>query len=90
MTISPRYLLRTAAARYVRDTWGTPCSPRWLAKLAVVGGGPPFRKAGRFPLYAPDDLDAWAQSRIGTVRNSTSAGMADEPERLVREGAPVL
>ncbi len=73
MTISPRYFMRREAARYVREIWGLPCSPRWLAKLAVVGGGPIFRKAGRTPIYAPADLDAWAQARIGAPRKSTSA-----------------
>jgi hypothetical protein len=72
MTTTPRYLVRINAARHVRDTWGLPCSPRWLAKLAVVGGGPIFRKAGKTPLYAPADLDAWAQSKIGPARKSTS------------------
>ena len=66
------YLRRAAAARYVRETWGLPCSSKWLAKLAVVGGGPIYRKAGRFPVYVPADLDAWAESRIGTPRRSTS------------------
>lgn len=67
-----RYLRRTAAARYVRENWGLPCSSKWLAKLAVVGGGPIYRKAGRFPLYSPEDLDQWAESRIGVPRRSTS------------------
>lgn len=66
------YLRRTAAAHYVRETWGMPCSPKWLAKLAVTGGGPIFRKAGRFPIYLPTDLDQWAESRIGAPRRSTS------------------
>jgi hypothetical protein len=67
-----RFLRRIDAARHVRDTWGLPCSPRWLAKLAVVGGGPIFRKAGRFPIYAPADLDDWARARISAPRRSTS------------------
>ena len=54
--LSPVYLRRDKPAQLVRDTWGLPCSPRWLAKLAVVGGGPIFRKAGRIPIYAPADL----------------------------------
>jgi hypothetical protein len=37
---SPKYLRRKAAAEYVRQIWGAPCTPSWLAKLAVVGGGP--------------------------------------------------
>lgn len=69
---STKYLRRADAAHYVRNTWGIPCSTRWLAKLAVVGGGPIFHKAGRFPIYDPADLDAWAQSRIGAPRRSTS------------------
>ena len=36
-----------------------------LAKLACVGGGPCFRKAGRWPLYSPADLDAWARDLLG-------------------------
>jgi hypothetical protein len=67
-----RYLRRVNAAHYVRETWGIPCSPKWLAKLAVTGGGPIYRKAGRFPIYKPTDLDAWAEARIGIPRRSTS------------------
>jgi hypothetical protein len=73
MTPTPsKYLRRADAAQYVRDTWGIPCSTRWLAKLAVTGGGPVFRKAGRFPIYDPSDLDAWAEARIGAPQQSTS------------------
>ena len=66
------YLRRTCAAQYIRETWGLPCSSKWLAKLAVVGGGPIYRKAGRFPVYSQTDLDVWAESRIGAPRRSTS------------------
>jgi hypothetical protein len=67
-----RYLRRVDAAAYVRDRYGFPRSRQWLAKLAVVGGGPTYRKSGRTPLYAPQDLDTWALSRIGEPRRSTS------------------
>ena len=66
------YCRRDAAAHYVRATWGLPCSKAWLAKLAVIGGGPIFFKAGRVPLYRHADLDIWAQSRIGKECRSTS------------------
>lgn len=69
---SSRYFRRAEAAHYVRRTWGMPCSSKWLAKLAVVGGGPIYRKAGRFPLYAAGDLDQWASSRLGAPLRSTS------------------
>ena len=72
MENSPRYLRRELSAQYVREKWGLPCSTKWLAKLAVIGGGPLFRKAGRTPIYAPADLDAWAQARIGQPQKSTS------------------
>jgi hypothetical protein len=77
------YLTRAHAAHYVRATYGFPCSRQWLAKLAVIGGGPVFRKAGRTPLYAPTDLDGWALARIGAPQRSTS----DRPVVRVRGGA---
>jgi hypothetical protein len=42
-----------------------------MAKLAVVGGGPLSRKAGRFPLYEIADLDTWANLKLGPKRRST-------------------
>lgn len=72
MQITTKYLRRADAAHYVHSTWGMPCSSKWLAKLAVVGGGPIYQKAGRFPLYKPEDLDEWATSRISDPRRSTS------------------
>ena len=67
-----RLLRRNDAARYVIDTWGIPVSKQTLAKLAVIGGGPEYRKAGRVPLYDPGDLDAWARSRLGPKQRSTT------------------
>jgi hypothetical protein len=68
-----RLLRRTEAAKYVTDTYGIPCSPKTLAKLACVSSeGPPFRLAGRFPLYPMSGLDAWAGSKIGPLVRSTS------------------
>jgi hypothetical protein len=73
MEASPLYMRRTDAARYVREHWGAPCSAKWLAKLAVVGGGPQFRKIGRFPVYTRADLDEWIEAKITAPRCSTSA-----------------
>jgi hypothetical protein len=68
-----RLLRRVDAARYVTETYGFPCSPKTLAKLACVSSeGPPFCKAGRIPLYPQPGLDAWAQSKIGPLVRSTS------------------
>jgi hypothetical protein len=63
---------RSDAANYVQSEWGIPCATKTLAKLAVIGGGPPFRKAGRTPLYPEDGLDEWARSRLGPRVRSTS------------------
>ena len=63
---------RNAAAQYIETEWGIPCKPKTLAKLAVIGGGPVFRKAGRTPLYPEDALDAWAKSKLGPRVRSTS------------------
>lgn len=68
-----RLLRRNEAAKYVTDTFGLPCSPRTLAKLACVSSqGPPFRLAGRIPLYPISGLNEWAQSKIGPLVRSTS------------------
>jgi hypothetical protein len=63
---------RADAARYIREARAIPCTPATLAKYACIGGGPPFRKAGKFPIYSRDDLDAWANQRLGGIVRSTS------------------
>jgi hypothetical protein len=67
-----RRLNRSDAARYLVETWQIPCSVATLAKLAVIGGGPEFRKAGRTPLYPQDGLDSYAQSKMSRRVRSTS------------------
>jgi hypothetical protein len=69
---SPKYLRRKSAAQYLREHWGLPRTANTLAKLAVIGGGPIFRKAGRIPLYAPADLDQYAEDQLGKPMRSTS------------------
>jgi hypothetical protein len=82
---SSKYLRRADAAAYIRDAWGLPCSARWLAKLAVVGGGPIYCKAGRTPLYTTHDLDDWARGRIGARRRSTSVLADALPQKAAGE-----
>jgi hypothetical protein len=73
-SLNPVRLLRRAeAAQHIQTKWGYPCSPRTLAKYAVIGGGPLFRKAGRYPLYHPDDLDTFVRSKLSDPVTSTSA-----------------
>ena len=41
-----KLLRRKAASDYLRETHGLERAPSTLAKLAVIGGGPTFRRAG--------------------------------------------
>ena len=66
-----RYLRRKDAAQYLKTTYGFG-GGRSLAKLACIGGGPLFHKAGAAVLYRREDLDAWALSKIGSPQKSTS------------------
>ncbi len=69
-----RLLSRREAARYIAAVHNIPCSWQTLAKLAsTTTDGPPFRRAGRWPLYSKADLDAWAQAKIGPLVRSTRA-----------------
>jgi hypothetical protein len=68
-----RLFRRSDAAKYVTDTYGFPCSPKTLAKLACISSnGPAFRMAGRIPLYPQSELDTWALGKIGPLVRSTS------------------
>ena len=81
--MTQKLLERKPAAAYVQSTWGIPCSPKWLAKLACVGtDGPPFYKAGRTPLYDTADLDAWAKKRLGAKRRSTSELAVTDSQKI--------
>lgn len=50
-----------------------------LAKMAVLGGGPPFIKFGRKPLYSTTDLAAWVAARTSQPRHHTSQASFAEP-----------
>lgn len=65
------YLRREQAAAYLQERCGA-YTAQTLAKLACVGGGPPFRKAGPFPLYTQEDLDAWLAARMTPTVRSTA------------------
>jgi hypothetical protein len=69
---SSRLLRRKAASQYLLEKHGIERAPGTLAKLAVIGGGPIFRRAGRIPLYLASDLDAWVLSLLSGPMRSTS------------------
>lgn len=66
-----QFMRRKTAGEYLKSQYGFG-SEKTLAKLASVGGGPIFHKAGSAALYKPTDLDAWATERIGAPKSSTS------------------
>jgi hypothetical protein len=84
--ISPtndRLLRRVEAAKYVTETYGVPCSPKTLAKLACLNSsGPPFRMVGRIPLYPTSGLDAWVRAKMGPLVRSTSEARANRRDRV--------
>ncbi|HVA15012.1 MAG TPA: helix-turn-helix domain-containing protein [Stellaceae bacterium] len=50
------FLTTAQAAHYVS------LSRRTLEKMRTTGGGPKYRKHGRYVRYHIDDLDAWSSS----------------------------
>lgn len=70
--LNGRMLRRKQAARYLSEKRGLPVAAQTLAKLAVIGGGPSYRKFGRFPIYSIADLDVWADGKLGPLQRSTS------------------
>jgi hypothetical protein len=79
-----KLLRRKAASDYLRETHGLERAPSTLAKLAVIGGGPIFRRAGRIPLYSSEDLDVWAESLLSAPMRSTSEGSRQSPVAIGR------
>src|ERR1017187_2636534 len=78
-----RLFRRKAASEYLHETHGWNCAQSTLAKLAVIGGGALFRRIGRVPLYATDDLDKWVMSNLSPPMRSTSG--AAEPKAKITD-----
>jgi hypothetical protein len=66
-----QFLRRKEAGEYLKNKYGFG-SRQTLAKLAVIGGGPAYQKAGAAVLYTYESLDAWAAAKIGRIQTSTS------------------
>jgi hypothetical protein len=49
-----------------------------MANYAVTGEGPVYRLVGKYAVYADEDLDDWAQSRITGPRRKASVDHTDE------------
>jgi hypothetical protein len=70
-----QFLRRKAAGEYLKSKYGFG-SEKTLAKLASIGGGPEFRKAGAAVIYEIPKLDEWALAKIGAPQRSTSDARA--------------
>jgi hypothetical protein len=62
-----QYFRRNEASAYLKNHFAIQASISYLAKLAVVGGGPAFHKAGRWPIYSRE-----AMARLGKLVASTA------------------
>jgi hypothetical protein len=60
------------AAAYLQDRGHPGASAFRLKQLRTEGGGPEYRKCGRFVRYEQQALDDWAASRMSEPRRSTS------------------
>ena len=70
-----RELERREVPGYIEQKHGKPArvSERYLAKLAVTGGGPRFTKYGRKVGYAPSDIDEWISRRARRLLSTSQA-----------------
>jgi hypothetical protein len=59
------------AAKYVREKYGIRCCEKWLAKLAVTGGGPRCWNDDWSFWYTPYTLDAWVSARVNGAFTSS-------------------
>lgn len=73
-----RLLRRKTAGSYLKSKYDFG-SPRTLAKLACIGGGPEFQYIGNIPFYTQEKLDEWALGKLSAPVRSTSERCTAEP-----------
>jgi hypothetical protein len=72
----PGALLTRAQTGAALRAKGFPIADKTLATMASRGGGPPFQRFGRVPLYIWADTLIWARSRLTPPMKNTSAADA--------------
>jgi hypothetical protein len=70
--VDPDALLTRKATAEALTAAGYPVQEATLATKAGRGGGPPFRRFGRIPLYRWGDSLDWAHSRLSEPVTSTA------------------
>jgi hypothetical protein len=68
----PDTLLRRAEAARALQEAGYPVAEATLATKASRGGGPPFSRFGRIPIYTWGPTLEWARSRLSEPVSSTA------------------
>lgn len=63
-------LRRSEAVEYLEMAHGIVLAVATLAKWASQGGGPPFERLNRTPLYRRDSLDAWVANAVKPAERS--------------------
>jgi hypothetical protein len=71
-SLTPEALLKRGPLSDALTVVGYEISAATLSTMATRGGGPPFRRFGRKPLYRWGDALAWAESRMTAPMCSTS------------------
>ncbi len=68
-----KYFTRKETAEYLSKTLGLPTSPKTLAKLATIGGGPEYQRFGnRRVVYTLTSITKWAQAKLSKPIFNTS------------------
>jgi hypothetical protein len=76
------------AVKFIKQTTGgAGPAKKTLDKLAVTGGGPPFRKFSQERIYEEDDLVAWIQTRL-SAKVATTSELPGGPNPQGRKGRP--
>lgn len=71
-------LRRREASEYLDFVYGIRCATATLNKMATLRTGPNYRKYNNSPVYPVDELDAWAQRKLGQLRSSSSDPAHDD------------
>lgn len=61
-----RFLDREEAAQYLTDI-GLKVAKGTLQKWVTIGGGPAYRRFGKRAVYTVEDLNAWAEQKLGSL-----------------------
>jgi hypothetical protein len=85
MNLNEDALLKRKLAAAALTEAGFETSPATLATKATRGGGPPYEKWGRTPLYRWGPTLAWARARLSPPARNTSEASLQMPKRAVPE-----